>query len=73
MPLTRRAVLEIVACVPAGFLAASALTAAGRLVTRAAGGLRPTPTGTSATRCAQCGASDHTMLDPRCPAAPRVI
>jgi hypothetical protein len=34
---------------------------------------RPSASGTSATRCAQCGATDHTMLDPRCPAAPRVL
>jgi hypothetical protein len=33
---------------------------------------RPAPSGTSATRCAQCGSPDHTMLDPRCPLAPRV-
>jgi hypothetical protein len=35
-------------------------------------GARPAPSGTSATRCAQCGSPDHTMLDPRCPLAPRV-
>jgi hypothetical protein len=34
---------------------------------------RPAPSGTSATRCAQCGATDHTMLDRRCPLAPRVL
>ena len=34
---------------------------------------RPTPSGTSATRGAQCGAPDHTMLDRRCPLAPRVV
>lgn len=35
--------------------------------------VRPSPSGTSATRCAQCGSPDHTMLDRRCPAAPRVL
>jgi len=34
---------------------------------------RPATAGTSATRCAQCGAPDHTMLERRCPAAPRVL
>ncbi|HEY6958138.1 MAG TPA: hypothetical protein VI814_04880 [Candidatus Limnocylindria bacterium] len=39
---------------------------------RAAAARRPAAWGTSATRCAQCGAQGHTMLDPRCPRAPRV-
>jgi hypothetical protein len=34
---------------------------------------RPAAAGTSATRCAACGAPEHAMLDRRCPAAPRVI
>ncbi|HEU5287005.1 MAG TPA: hypothetical protein VFV20_01250 [Candidatus Limnocylindria bacterium] len=34
---------------------------------------RPAPSGTSATRCAQCGATDHGMLDRRCPLAPKVL
>jgi hypothetical protein len=39
----------------------------------AAAALRPSGEGTSATRCGLCGATDHTMLDPRCPAAKPVI
>ena len=39
----------------------------------AAKAARPTPSGTTATRCAQCGSADHTMLDARCPLAPRVL
>ena len=35
--------------------------------------VRPGPDGTTGTRCAQCGADDHAMLDARCPSAPRVI
>lgn len=41
-------------------------------VTGALRAARPSPSGTTATRCAQCGSPDHTMLDPRCPLAPRV-
>ena len=73
MPLTRREILRIGAFVPVGFVASRAVAAVSGAVTRAASGLRPQAAGTSATRCAACGASDHTMLDPRCPAAKRVI
>lgn len=73
MPLTRREILLIGAFAPAGFVASRAVAAVSGAVTRAASGLRPETAGTSATRCAACGASDHTMLDPRCPAAKRVI
>lgn len=34
---------------------------------------RPALAGSSAARCAACGAEDHAMLDGRCPAAPRVL
>jgi hypothetical protein len=34
---------------------------------------RPSARGSSTTRCAQCGATAHAMLDPSCPDAPRVI
>ena len=73
MPLTRREILRIGAFAPAGFVAARAAAKVSDAVTRAAPGLRPQAAGTSATRCAACGANDHTMLDPRCPAAKRVI
>lgn len=73
MSVTRRELLRIAAFVPAGFVVASATTALGRAISRAAPGLRPPTSGTSATRCALCGADDHSMLDPRCPAAKRVI
>ena len=39
----------------------------------AAKAARPAASGTSATRCAQCGSADHTMLDASCPMAPRVL
>lgn len=73
MPLIRREFLRIGALVSVGFVAGRAATALGRAISRSAPGLRPRAAGTSATRCAACGASDHTMLDPRCPAAKRVI
>ena len=73
MPLTRREILRIGAFAPVGFVAARAAAAVSGAVTRAASSLRPQAAGTSATRCAACGASDHTMLNPRCPAAKRVI
>ena len=73
MPLTRREILRIGAFAPAGFVAGRAAAKVSDAVTRAASALRPKATGTSATRCAACGAGDHTMLDPRCPAAKRVI
>jgi hypothetical protein len=38
-----------------------------------AGMLRPGAHGTSASRCAQCGARGHTMLDAACPASPEVV
>jgi hypothetical protein len=34
---------------------------------------RPSASGTTATRCAQCGSVDHSMLDVDCPLAPRVF
>jgi hypothetical protein len=73
VPVTRRELLRIGAFAPVGFVAGRAVTALGRAITRSARGLRPPAAGTSATRCAVCGADDHTMLDARCPAAKRVI
>ncbi|HEX6418681.1 MAG TPA: hypothetical protein VFZ77_09295 [Acidimicrobiales bacterium] len=65
----RRRVLGAVAAAPAavalGRLAAGAL--------RAVPLARPPGAGSSATRCAQCGAAGHTMLDPSCPSAPGVV
>ncbi|HLO35272.1 MAG TPA: hypothetical protein VK194_04285 [Candidatus Deferrimicrobium sp.] len=57
---------------PIGYAVESAADAFGRVVNRAAADLRPSPGGSSATRCAACGATDHAMLDPRCPAARKV-
>lgn len=58
-----------------GLLAVPAAALGGRVMgvfTTAASRLRPRASGRSTTRCAQCGAAGHTMLDPSCPAAPRM-
>ncbi len=70
--VSRRDVLVAAALVQAGALVGAALNAVGEVVARAAPSLRPQATGTSATRCAACGAGDHSMLDPGCPAARKV-
>lgn len=73
MRLTRRHLLAAGLAVPGMLLVQRGAI----LVTEAAAGAiraaRPAASGTSATRCAQCGSPDHTMLDPRCPLAPRVL
>lgn len=73
MSLTRRRLLAAAAAVPALVVVERGLRAAGDLVTGAARAVRPPADGTSVTRCALCGARDHAMLDPRCPAAKRVF
>jgi hypothetical protein len=73
MPLTRRQLLRATCLIPIGVTVSVVAMRAGELVGSAAGVVRPAPTGTSATRCALCGASDHAMLDPRCPAARQVL
>ncbi len=66
--LTRRRLLALAGVAP---LALVVGPVAGWL--RAATGiLRPPSAGTTASRCATCGATDHLMLDPTCPASPRV-
>lgn len=72
MRLTRRHILVAAAAVPAAILADRVLQAAADAAVGALGAMRPPAQGTSATRCALCGSSDHTMLDPRCPAARKV-
>lgn len=66
-PTSRRGFLAGLLGLPAAFVGARALAALGR----AASFARPRPEGTSATRCALCGARDHAMLD--CPRAPGVL
>jgi hypothetical protein len=58
-----------------GALALPAAFAGARAISWAAAGFRvsrPRASGTSATRCAQCGGA-HSMLDPSCPRAPEVL
>jgi hypothetical protein len=73
MPLTRRQLLRAASVVPIGLTVSAIVAHASEIVHSTAAALRPSSSGTSATRCAQCGGSNHTMLDPRCPAARKVI
>lgn len=73
MPVNRRELLLAAVMLPAGALVGSVATRAAEGLRAAAAQLRPPAQGTSASRCAACGAPDHTMLDPRCPAARRVF
>ncbi len=66
--LTRRRMLALAGAVPL----ALAVAPVSGLLRAATSVLRPPSVGTTATRCAACGATDHTMLDPVCPASPRV-
>jgi len=66
---TRRRVL-------AGLLALPAAAVALGIAAAARGGvaaMRPGSRGTTVTTCAQCGRPGHSMLDPACPAAPKVV
>lgn len=72
MAVTRRRLLVAVAIAPALLAARRGVELAADAVSGAIRSARPAPDGTSATRCAQCGAVDHAMLDPGCPLAPRV-
>jgi hypothetical protein len=72
MSLTRRRLLVAVAALPALLLVERGLRSVGNVIGGAIRAVRPAADGTTATRCALCGASDHAMLDPRCPAAKRV-
>ena len=73
MPINRRELLLGALAVPATAAAAAFVARLADGVRLAAPRLRPDADGTSATRCAACGGRDHTMLDPRCPAARRVL
>jgi len=58
----------------AGLVALPAAVLGGRALAAVRGGVafvRPRSDGTSATRCALCGAADHAMLE--CPRAPGVV
>lgn len=69
MRLTRRNLLIAAGAVSAFAIAERGTRVASEAVGRAVTAMRPAADGTSATRCALCGAADHAMLDPRCPRA----
>ena len=71
--LTRRRLLLGAAAIPALAAANHAARSVAGVVGNTVRAVRPPADGTSATRCARCGARDHAMLDPRCPSAKRVI
>jgi hypothetical protein len=73
MPITRRQLLAATTLVPIGLTVSVLALRAEALIQSAAPAMRPAASGTSATRCALCGAGDHAMLDPRCPGARQVI
>jgi hypothetical protein len=73
MAVSRRNLLLAVASLPALAIVHRGTDLVAGAITGAARAARPGADGTSATRCAQCGAADHTMLDPRCPLAPKVL
>lgn len=73
MPLTRRHLLWAAGIIPAGLAVSAIATTTGDALRGAAEALRPRASGTSAIRCALCGQPGHNMLDPRCPAARKVV
>ncbi len=73
MQISRRHLLAASAAVSVVFIAERGVRLVADAARGAAGALRPPAQGTSATRCALCGSAKHTMLDPRCPIARKVI
>ena len=73
MAFTRRQLLRFAGVVPIGLTVSALVASAGGILRSTAAALRPPGSGTSATRCALCGSDGHSMLDPRCPAARKVI
>jgi hypothetical protein len=73
MALSRRRLLAAAASLPILLAARRGAELVGDAIAGAARSARPAADGTSATRCAQCGSPDHTMLDAACPLAPRVL
>lgn len=71
--ITRRRLLVGAAAIPALAVANHTARSLAGIVGSTVRAVRPPADGTSATRCARCGARDHAMLDPRCPAAKPVI
>lgn len=72
MRVSRRRLLAVAASIPAVLVARQGAQLLADGARGAAAALRPPSHGTSATRCGLCGGWDHTMLDPRCPAARRI-
>ena len=73
MRVTRRQLLVSAASIPIALTVQRGLVAWADAARAGAVALRPAVRGTTATTCAMCGGADHTMLDPACPAARRVL
>jgi hypothetical protein len=69
LPVTRRHVLIAAGAASAFAVTERGVRAAAGAIGMAVAAMRPPADGTSATRCALCGAANHAMLDPRCPRA----
>jgi hypothetical protein len=65
--------LRAAGLIPVGISVAALTPRVGDAIRAATAALRPSATGTSSTRCALCGAGNHAMLDPGCPAARNVL
>jgi hypothetical protein len=70
--ISRRSLLTAAVLAPLALVVDDVVDSAARGATLAASLLRPSRTGSSGGRCGSCGAADHSMLDPRCPSAPRM-
>jgi hypothetical protein len=73
MRVTRRDLLVATIAIPAVMVAEPFAKSVASAISGAARASRPAASGTTATRCAQCGSVTHTMLDTGCPLAPRVL
>jgi hypothetical protein len=73
MRVTRRNLLAAAVAVPAMMVAEPITRSVVSAISEAARASRPLASGTTATRCAQCGSDAHTMLDAGCSLAPKVL
>jgi hypothetical protein len=73
MRIARRTLLAAAVVATTAPIAGAAARSIADALAGAARAARPAGSGPSATRCAQSGSPDHTMLDAAGPMAPRVL